>query len=306
MKKSENPNIEIYTKTHKDRTFSLSNIRLPAGTYKCCVWCMAKLEGLQRRWCGDDECVKSALAWGRPQSAHGLYELLKRQNCSCINCGHSWSEYMETAVSKKSKFRGVELQSRDIELIMRRFKRLIPVETRPEVDHVLAIVLGGTSLGLENHQILCAKCHKVKTALDIKEKFSRNPNPRKCVKFSKEHVAALTESRQGQDSEARKESREKNLYPVLRKPIVAINLATKEEIQFNSSEDAAKALNLQVSNVSRVLSGKQNRKQHKGWTFRYQSSTLLSSGGDSLEDNGQDATVSGDSVDNGRSTDIPE
>ncbi|NJO48188.1 MAG: HNH endonuclease [Leptolyngbyaceae cyanobacterium RM2_2_4] len=212
---------------------------------------------------------------------------------------------METAVSKKSKFRGVELHSRDIELVMRRFRRLIPTEIRPEVDHVLAIVLGGTALGLENHQILCAKCHKTKTKSDIKEKFSRNPNPRKGVALSEEHVTALSEARKGQDSDVRKASREKNLYPILRKPIVAINLSTKQEILFDSSEDAAKSLNLQISNVSRVLSGKQNRKQHKGWTFRYQSSTLLVNEVDS-EDSGQNETDSSCTVDDKRSTDVSD
>lgn len=188
---------------------------------------------------------------------------------------------MEKAVSKKSKFHGVELRSQHIDLVMKRFKRLIPKDIRPEVDHVLAIVLGGTALGLENHQILCAKCHKIKTKSDIKEKFARNGNPRKC-------------------------SREKNLYPILRRPIVAINLETKEEIMFDSSEDAAKSLNLQVSNISRVLSGKQNRKQHKGWTFRYQSGTLLSSGGNSLEDNGQDETNGDSPMVPGRPVDVSE
>lgn len=268
MKLPNNPNIEIYTKNHKDRVFNLSNIKLPEGSKKCCVWCMSELKGLQRRWCKDDECIKSALAWGRPQSAHGLYELLKRQKCSCLNCGLSWSEYMEIAVSKRSKFRDVELHSRDIELVMRRFRRLIPKNIRPEVDHILAIVLGGTALGLENHQILCAKCHKTKTKSDIKEKFARTPNPRKGVKFSEEHVRALSEARKGVDTEARRIGREKNLYPALRIPIIAINIISGEEIEFESSLECAKALNLQSSNVARVLNAKQGRKQHKGWTFK--------------------------------------
>lgn len=271
MKLSNNPNIEIYTKTHKDRAFSLSRIRLPEGITKSCVWCLTELYGLQRRWCKDDECVKSALAWGRPQSPHGLYELLKRQNYCCLNCSLSWSEYMNTAVSKNSKFYELELHSRDIELVMRRFKRLIPEDIRPEVDHIVAISLGGTALGLENHQILCAKCHKIKTKLDIREKFARNGNPRKGVKFTEEHKEALSKSRKGFDNEARYEHRKNNIYPKMRVPLIAVNIETKEDILFNSIEECAKSLNLQVSNISRVLAGKQNRRQHKGWTFRYQS-----------------------------------
>jgi len=176
---------------------------------------------------------------------------------------------MEKAVSKRSKFKGVELHSRDIDLVMRRFRREIPKDIRPEVDHILAIVLGGTALGLENHQILCAKCHKVKTKSDIKEKFARNPNPRKGVKFTKEHRDAMSKSRVGVDTEARKQSREENLYPTLRKPLIAINLKTTQRIEFQSLEECAKTLMLDISNISRVLRGDQKRTQHKGWTFEY-------------------------------------
>jgi hypothetical protein len=214
--------------------------------YKRCVWCLVPLEGSSRRWCKDDECIKAALAWARPQSPHGFYELMKRQDYSCIGCGISYDEYMDKAVSPNSKFYKIELHSMDIDLVMRRFKRLIPVEIRPEVDHIIPVGLGGTVLGLDNHQILCAICHKNKTKIDI------------------------SEVRKGFDSKARIKSRQENLYPILRQPIIAINLITNEEIKFESLEDAAKVLGLQVSNISRVLNGKQNRKQHKGWTFRYQ------------------------------------
>lgn len=183
---------------------------------------------------------------------------------------------MEIAISKNSKFRGIELRSRDVELVMKRFRRAIPRDIRPEVDHVLAISLGGTALGLENHQVLCAKCHKVKTKSDIKEKLARFGNPRKGVPFSEDHKKALSEARKGFDSESRIKSREENLYPILRKPILAINILTNEEIRFESSEDAAKALELQISNISRVLNGKQNRKQHKGWTFVYLTDKMVS------------------------------
>lgn len=269
MKPSKNPNIDIYTKTHKDRAFNLSDISLPEGISKSCVWCLDKLEGKQRRWCGDDECAKAALAWGRPQSAHGLYELLKRQDFCCKGCGLGYQEYYDLAVSKKSKFYEKELHSFDVERVMRRMKRLIPREVRPEIDHVLAITLGGTALGLENHQILCAKCHKDKTKVDIKEKFSRNPNPRKGVKFSEDHVQALSKVRKGFDSANRKKSREEKLYPSMMVPLIATNLKSGQEIEFKSLTEAADSLGLQHSNISRVLNAKQGRKKHKGWTFKF-------------------------------------
>jgi HNH endonuclease len=153
--------------------------------------------------------------------------------------------------------------------LMKVFKRTMPRSRRPEIDHIDAIVLGGVALGFGNHQLLCALCHKAKTKKDIQEKFAKNGNPRKGVKFTESHVQALSESRKGFDSENRKKSREKNLYPTIRVPIVAFKLDTKEEREFCSSAEAAYALGLQESNISRVLRGSQNRKQHKGWTFRF-------------------------------------
>jgi len=300
MKPTNNPNIEIYTKNSKERAFSLSSIKLPDGLKKKCVWCLDDLKGLQRRWCKDDECVKAALAWGRPQSPHGLYELLKRQSYCCKSCPVSWKEYMDKAVTKNSKFFGIEdLRSGDIDLVMRRFRRFIPIEIRPEVDHILAISLGGTALGLENHQVLCAKCHKEKTKKDIKEKFAKNGNPRKGVKFSSEHIAALTEARQGMDSDARIKSRQENLYPILRKPITAVHVSSNAEYHFDSLQECAKELNLNSCNISRVINGKQGRTQHKGWTFRYSDDRLKSEvknekdnnqDGDQLRDDSNDVT----------------
>ena len=106
-----------------------------------------------------------------------------------------------------------------------------------------------------------------KTRLDLKEKFSINGNPRKGISFSNKHREALSRVRIGFDSINRARSREKNVYPALRIRIIATNLSSNEELSFDSITDAARALNLQACNISRVLNGRQNRKQHKGWVF---------------------------------------
>lgn len=273
MNKCKNPQVFELTNTSKLRTYSLSNLRLPEGLTKLCVWCLSPLQGKLRRWCGD-ECVKEALVWGRPQSYHGLYALLKKQNNKCNLCNLSYEDYINGLMPQNSVYRGSNLSSRQIEVLMKRFRRAVPRSIRPEVDHILAIVLGGKALGLENHQILCASCHKEKTKKDIKEKFSKYQNPRKGVKFTPAHVDALSKARKGKDTPNRLKSREKNLYPKLRIPIVAINIVTGERLIFNSIDDASKALNLQGCNISRVLNKKQNRKQHKGWTFEYNVDTV--------------------------------
>lgn len=300
MERCKNPIISELTQSFRERSYSLSNIKLPKELRKCCVWCLKPLKGALRRWCGD-ECVKEALTWGRPQSAHGLYVLLERQKYACAGCGISYCQYFEEAIPLKSVYRNDELKSFQIESLIRKLKRVIPREIRPEVDHVLAIVLGGTALGLENHQVLCAKCHKPKTKKDIQEKFAKNGNPRKGVKFTEEHVHALSKARKGFDSIARYEHREKDIYSKKRQPIIATNIKDKEELKFKSIEEASKSLNLQISNISRVLRKDQKRKQHKGWTFRYDTAIVVND-----ENSGQNEVNSDIPVVSGRPSDVSE
>lgn len=267
-KKSGNPQVEELTKSHKERSYNLSDFKpiITVEGIKNCIWCSERLYGNKRKWCSN-KCVVSALTWSRPNSTYGLYELINRQNGKCAHCDLSYLSYIEQIMPKKIALNKEELSPKRIDSLMRKLKKLIPRNIRPEIDHVVPISLGGVSLGLENHQILCSQCHKVKTKNDTKERFTKNGNPRKGIKFTKDHVEALSESRKGFDSPNRMAHRE-TIYEENRIKIVAINFKTKQEFTFDSIADAAKFLNLQESNISRVLRGNQNRKQHKGWTFR--------------------------------------
>lgn len=275
FKKSSNPKIEELTKSHRERSYRLSDfkpIKLD-GIKKNCIWCLIQLSGNKHKWCSE-ECVWSALAWARPQSGLGLYVLLNRAtNPNCSSCDFSYSLYLEEAERKAwnyIRYRSLEkYDPRKIDYLMRVFKRIVPRNRRPEVDHIQAISLEGIALGFDNHQVLCAECHKEKTKRDIKEKFAKNGNPRKGVKFTEKHKQTMSVSRVGFDSENRINAREEHLYPKIRLAIIAVNVQTKEEREFCSSHEAAYALGLQESNISRVLNGKQGRKQHKGWTFCY-------------------------------------
>lgn len=179
MKKSENPSIPEITTTYKKRAYSLSNLELPQGIYKRCVWCLGQLEGARRRWCGD-ECLNSALAWGNPQKEEGLGFLLIRQEFKCNVCAFDWGAVIEGLyLLPRTPYGLVEAKktwrTKFSYYISRRLK-MVMAETdpdhRPEVDHVLAISKGGQSIGLENVRVLCHLCHKAKTKLD-------NSGPRK-------------------------------------------------------------------------------------------------------------------------------
>ena len=102
----------------------------------------------------------------------------------------------------------------------------------------------------------------------VREYYKSNPHPLKGKKFTKEHVENLSRVRKGFDSENRKKAR-LEMTRKLKIPIIAVNLVTKEETVFESIKDCSIQLNLDPTNISRVLSGSKNRTQHKGYTFRY-------------------------------------
>ena len=148
---------------------------------------------------------------------------------------------------------------------MRAFMRLCPSDSRPEVDHIVGIAIGGQSIGLENVQVLCRQCHKAKTKIDGRERIALKGNKRKGVKFTQAHCEALSKVRKGFDSEARKAHRPK-LYADMEIAVFAINNKTGDVLMFKSIKACADALGLNATCISRVLSGE--RKKHKGYSFK--------------------------------------
>jgi group I intron endonuclease len=100
------------------------------------------------------------------------------------------------------------------------------------------------------------------------ESLARMSKFRKGKKFSKEHIEALSKVRKGFDSPKRREVREK-MHKKQRIKIEAIDLTTNEITQHNSIHECSINLGLDATCISRVLSGKNGRSQHNGYTFRY-------------------------------------
>ena len=176
MKKCENPLIEEITKSWKKRIFNLSDIRLPKEVIKACVWCLGPLKGAQRRWCGQD-CVDAAMEWGNPQKS-GLGTLLVRQNFKCNVCAFDYGTIVEEMFNKPKipyGFSGLKetWRTKPSHWITNKLKDHMHANDLPhriEVDHIIAISKGGTSLGLDNHQAICYTCHKAKTKQDLSGK----------------------------------------------------------------------------------------------------------------------------------------
>jgi hypothetical protein len=172
-KPSRNPRILELTKTIKERNTQLSRIPvIPKDGKRMCLWCE-----LNELWRGNQKycskaCSQSAMIWANPQKEDALKELLIAQDMKCKTCGYDYRPAMELVRASYKRYSGTSVVS-DYDKMpwyyFKRLKRLCEKSRKPEVDHIVPIFKGGESLGLSNHQVLCAQCHKTKTANDVKK-----------------------------------------------------------------------------------------------------------------------------------------
>lgn len=176
FKPSKNPKVEELTKSSKLRSYPISELPyIIIEGEKRCYWCgdPLKTKHHAQRYCKDKNCSLSAFAWGNPQKENGLWFLLQKQDWKCASCAYDWKKFVQDHVIGKSY--GTHTKIDFIEFnyyLVVRLKDKIDQQFKPEVDHILPISKGGTSLGLENHQAICYSCHKSKTKID-------NSGPRK-------------------------------------------------------------------------------------------------------------------------------
>ena len=175
FKRPGNPQLEEFAKSYTDRTCSLGAIDLVIredGT-KGCVWCGDPLKSKHHatRYCKDGLCPDSFMAWAYPQQEYGLNYLLIRQNFCCNICGYDWKPIIENVVGPRYRNFGIEYyKTKPNPMLMKRLKRHCEKKFKPEVDHIVPIYKGGTSIGLDNHQAICYTCHKAKTSKDLSGK----------------------------------------------------------------------------------------------------------------------------------------
>lgn len=157
MKECKNPWVFEKTKNSFDRECSLSDIpytQREDGT-RGCIWCgdVLRNKHVHTRYCADKECARSAYIWGYPQKHEACLLFLQKQDFKCKICQLDFSQYIDKNISSENFLKE---------------KRSIPQEHKPEVDHIIPIIQGGQSLGIDNHQVLCYTCHKEKTKKDVK------------------------------------------------------------------------------------------------------------------------------------------
>lgn len=143
----------------------------PEGTKKGCAWCLVPLTGRKYKWCSQ-ACGDSAFAQANPQSEYGLAYLLARQNYACPGCLHDWNFLANSLKGTRGIPLFLDHLTQFSVRLVKALKRYSPKGTKPEVDHVIPVALGGDPLGFENHQAICYTCHKAKTKI-------QNSGPRK-------------------------------------------------------------------------------------------------------------------------------
>lgn len=159
---------------------------------KYCSWCWVKPFKHPRKLYCSDECRQSCNLFCYPQTEAGLHFLIISRGAKCEKCSYSWQEKIEAARAERitglkqyidmvvtySKKIDTSLpwkNIRDLEsgkvtqCLISKAKFNIEGNRRPEIDHIIPVALGGTTLGFENLQLLCCECHKTKTKQDMVE-----------------------------------------------------------------------------------------------------------------------------------------
>jgi hypothetical protein len=185
FKPSKNPFVAEMTKTHKKRHFNLTNLKaLKIDGKRFCAWCTeGALHHGNQKYCSPI-CSASASAWARPQQEDGLGFLLFRQDYKCKGCAHDYLPLLTQIIeADQGRYSTMKRTDPKTEYVFwyyfKRLKYKVAEELRPEVDHIVPIFKGGSSLGLDNHQVICYTCHKKKTAQDLSKPKNTKPRVKK-------------------------------------------------------------------------------------------------------------------------------
>ena len=146
------------------KTSSIKPVKLDGKKY--CAWC-GKFEIFGRcvKYCSTG-CKESSDLFSNPQSKFALVFFLERQEFKCTLCGYDYLPIVEEILKKsveRYKYYTYETCRYSIGY---QLGIKCKGETKPEIDHEIAICNGGASIGIGNHRVICNKCHTIKTKED--------------------------------------------------------------------------------------------------------------------------------------------
>lgn len=171
---SGNPLVHQITSTHTARTINLRDFTaVERDGKRFCFWCNQKeLKGRKDKKYCTPKCKRMTWAWSNPQGLEMLPHLLIAHDYKCKCCSYDWRPLAED-LNGKYWTSYADLSEECSPRLVRLLKNRTPDGRHIEVDHILAISLGGLGLDLANLQILCYSCHKNKTKADAKERARR-------------------------------------------------------------------------------------------------------------------------------------
>jgi 5-methylcytosine-specific restriction endonuclease McrA len=125
-----------------------------------CVWCGSQLSGRARNWCSGGKCLLEYRA--KCQNWVAVRKLLARNNRERNN-NHIICESCNEIIYKPHEDGGLELVKPAFT------KQGTKMYNAYEIDHKIAIALGGHPTDMSNLCLICVECHKKKTASDVAE-----------------------------------------------------------------------------------------------------------------------------------------
>lgn len=128
---------------------------------KYCAWCnQREVPSKRHKYCSV-KCQISCSMFCQPTGYDGFGYLFYLQKGKCRLCGHDWLQYYINHPSFKKEIKaGNKINPFHL-------KHFVPKEHYMEMDHITPVALGGSILGHDNIQLICAKCHKIKTKQDM-------------------------------------------------------------------------------------------------------------------------------------------
>ena len=147
------------------KTSSIKPVILNGKKY--CAWC-GKVEIFKKcaKYCSPD-CKESSDIFSNPQSKFALIFFLERQEFKCALCGYDYLPFVEEIIKRyKERFKNRKTYKELRYGVGYHLGNKCLGDTKPEIDHELAICNGGSSIGIDNHRVICNKCHAIKTKDD--------------------------------------------------------------------------------------------------------------------------------------------
>ena len=139
-----------------------------------CGWCNKnEVRKSNAKYCSSD-CRESAEIYCYPQHPQAkAWIFINKQNCTCFKCGEIFEDEIRNIILKKKEHMDSMFQKYGKDYGWKKESRVSywqvgkAIGSRFQLDHVSALCNGGRGIGLDNHQVVCNKCHHTKTAEDL-------------------------------------------------------------------------------------------------------------------------------------------